>query len=245
MINIRLSKEYDLKGYSLIEAFPGAGLVGSMAGSYIIEKLKMEYIGHLESDLFPPIATIHNGIPMFPARLYKNDSSKIVLIISEFTIPPDAIYQLSMEVLAFTRKYGIAQIVSISGMPSQKPSTDVYIASPDPAIIKKAASAGIKPIAEGVIAGIGAILMTNANQYNIPMMNLLVEVNPAIMDPKYAELAIAGLNKLMDMNIDLADLEKEAKLVEAKIRSLSKKVRDTNQTLSGEVPEPAGPSMYA
>ncbi len=244
MISIKLSKEYNLKGYSLIEAFPGAGLVGSMAGSYIIEKLKMEYIGHLESDLFPPIATIHNGVPMFPARLYKDDSSKVVLIISEFTVPPDAIYQLSMEVIAFVRKYGIAKIISISGMPSQKPSSNIYIASPDPAIIKKASSVGIKPIAEGVIAGIGAIIMTNADEYKIPMMDLLVEVSPSIMDPKYAELAIEGLNKLMNMNIDLDDLEKEAKLVETKIRSMSKKVKDTNESLEGTTPD-QGPSMYA
>ena len=244
MISIKLSKDVNLKGYGLIEAFPGAGLVGSMSGSYIIEKLKMDYIGHIESDLFPPIATIHNGLPMFPARLYKDDNTKTVLIISEFTIPPDAIYQLSMELLNFIRKYGISRIVSISGMPAQKPTNNVYIASPDAATIKKAGSVGIKPIAEGVIAGISAILMTNADQFKIPMMNLLVEVNPTVMDPRYAELAIAGLNKIMNMNIDLDDLEKEAKLVESKIRSLTKKVRDTNETLGGNAPD-QGPSMYA
>ncbi|MEM3838988.1 MAG: PAC2 family protein [Candidatus Micrarchaeaceae archaeon] len=245
MISIKLNKEYSLKGYSLIEAFPGAGLVGSMAGSYIIEKLKMEYIGHIESDMFPPIATIHNGIPMFPARIYKDDDTKVVLIIAEFTVPSEAIFQLSMELMNFIRKYGISKIVSISGMPSQKPSNSVYIASPDSALLKKAGNAGIKPIDEGVIAGISAIIMTNAEQFKIPTMNLLVEVNPAILDPRYAELAIAGLNKIMNMEIDLDDLEKEAKLVEAKIRSLQKKVKDTSDTLSGAAPQDQGPSMYA
>ncbi len=244
MISIKLSKEINLKGYSLIEAFPGAGLVGSMAGSYMIEKLDMEYIGHLESDLFPPIATIHNGVPMFPSRIYKDDNTKIVLIMSEFTIPSDLIYQLSMELLNFVRKYGIVRIVSISGMPAQRPGNSIYIASPDADTIRKAGGVGIKPIAEGVIAGIGAILMTNADMFKIPMMNLLVEVNPTIMDPKYAELAIEGLNKLMNMNINLDDLEKEAKMVETKIRSLSKKMKDTNDTLENPNPD-QGPSMYA
>ena len=41
--------------------------------------------------------------------------------------------------------------------------------------------------------------MTNAYQYNVTSMNILVEVNPQIMDPKYAELAITGLNKILDM----------------------------------------------
>ncbi len=244
MINIKLFKDEDLKGYTLIEGFPGAGLVGSMACSYIIEKLEMDYIGYIDSDLFPPIATIHNGRPMFPARIYKDDKSGIVILISEFTVPPNLIYQKSIETLAFIRKSGISRIISISGMPSIKPSTQLYIASPDAATIKKASKAGIQPIAEGVIAGISAILMTNSNEYKIPMMNLLVEVNPQIMDPKYAEVAIEGLNKLINTNIDLKDLEAEAKEVEAKIRNLMKKVKDTHDATQNAA-EDAGPSMYA
>ncbi len=244
MINIKLFKDYNLKGYTLLEGFPGAGLVGSMACSYIIEKLDMEYIGYIESDYFPPIATIHNGVPMFPARIYKDDKSKMVIIIAEFTIPSSAIYQLSAEILAFVRKYGIVKIISISGMPSAKPSTSLYISSPDSAVIKKASSSGIKPIAEGVIAGISAILITNSTQYKIPMINMLVEVNPQILDPKYAEIAIEGLNKLMNTNIDLKDLEEEAKEVEARIKNLMKKVKDTHTATENAV-EATGPSMYA
>ena len=42
MIDIKMFKDANLKGYTLIDAFPGAGLVGSMAGSYMIEKLGMD-----------------------------------------------------------------------------------------------------------------------------------------------------------------------------------------------------------
>ena len=44
MINIKIFKKKDLKNYTLIEGFPGLGLVGPMAISYIIEKLGMDYI---------------------------------------------------------------------------------------------------------------------------------------------------------------------------------------------------------
>ncbi len=244
MIDIKMFKDANLKGYTLIDAFPGAGLVGSMAGSYMIEKLGMEYIGYIESDEFPPIATIHNSMPMFPARIYKSDKSKFIIIISEFTVPSNSIYQLSREIMAFVRKYGISQIISISGMPSQKPSGKVFLASPDPQTVKKATKLGIKAIEDGVIAGVSAVLMTNADQFNIPVMNLLVEVNPTIMDPKYAEIAISGLNKLLDTNIDLRDLEKEAEIVEAKIRGLMKKMKDSHDTYTNAT-DAAGPSMYA
>ncbi len=244
MISIKLFKELNLKGYSMIEAFPGAGLVGAMAGSYIIEKLEMEYVGHIESEQFPPIAAIHGGVPMYPARLYMDKKTKLIVVLSEFTIPSELIYPLSMELLSFIKKYGIARIISISGMPSTKAGDGVFIATQSAALLKKANSAGIKPISEGVIAGISAILMVNSSQMNVPMLDLLVEVNPQIMDPKYAELAIGGLNKIMDMSIDLKDLEEESKVVEAKIRDLMKKMKETHDTYTNAT-EAAGPSMYA
>lgn len=244
MMEIKLFKNLDLKGYTLIDAFPGAGLVGPMAGSYIIEKLRMEYIGYIDSDSFPPIAAIHYSMPMFPARIYKDDKYKLLIAMSEFLIPSDTVYQLSRELLAFVRKYGIAKVISISGMPSSKPTFTPFITSPDLSILKKAGKSGIKAINEGVVAGVGAVLMTNSKQFNVESMNILVEVNPQIMDPKYAEVALTGLNKIIDIDIDLKDLEAEAKIVETKIRDMLKKMKESPEHYN-KATEATGPSMYA
>lgn len=244
MIEIKLFKDCNLSGYTLIDAFPGAGLVGPMAGSYIIEKLGMEYIGYIDSDSFPPIAAIHAGIPVFPARMYKDDKYKLALVISEFVIPSETIYQLARELLAFVRKNKLARVISISGMPAPKQSEGAFITSPDAAIATKAAKQGLKRIDEGVVAGVGAILMINSKQYNVPSMNILVEVNPQLMDPKYAEIAIEGLNKILDISIDLKDLDAEAKEVEAKIKTILKKMKESPEHYNNAA-EATGPSMYA
>ena len=246
MIQIKMGKDQNLKGYTLLEALPGVGLVGAMAGSYIIEKLKMENIGRIESDYFPPIAAIHDGIPMFPARVYKSDEMKLVLFMAEFAMPPNLIYQLSQEMLSFARKYGISRIVSVGGLPSQKPSAKIYVASSDSSISKTAAKLGITPIQDGLIAGISASLLTYSRDYGIPTMDILVEVNPALMNPKYAELAITGLNKLLAIEIDLSELQKEAKLVEARIREMLKKLKSHPDAAAATAPQaPGDQSMYA
>ncbi len=244
MIEIKLFKNYDLKGYTLLDAFPGVGLVGPMAGSYMIEKLKMEYIGYIDSDTFPPIAAIHNGDPMFPARIYKDDKYKFVIAMSEFVIPAQGVYLLSRELMAFVRKYGLTRVISISGMPSNKPSDTAYITSPDQTTIKKAVKMGLKTINEGVVAGVGAVLMTNAYLFKVESVNILVEVNPQLMDPKYAEIAIRGLNKILNINVDLKDLEEEAKVVEARLREVIKKMKETPEHYN-KAAEATGPSMYA
>ncbi|MGC8676479.1 MAG: proteasome assembly chaperone family protein [Candidatus Micrarchaeia archaeon] len=228
MLEIKLFQEKNLKGYTLIEGFPGAGLVGPMAASYIIEKLNMDYIGYIDSDLFPPITAVHDGVPMFTARLYADQKNKLAVVLSEFTIPTNAVHALGLELLSFSRKYGIAKIISIGGMPSQQQSGNAYVIASQKELADKAIKLGIKPIEEGVIAGVSAILLTGAVQLDIPMLDILVEVNPEIMDPKYAEIAIGALNKLLNISIDLTELEKETKEVEAKVREILKKTKETH-----------------
>ncbi|MHC1599319.1 MAG: PAC2 family protein, partial [Candidatus Methanospirareceae archaeon] len=45
----------------VIEGLPDMGLVGTIAASFIVEKLDYKEIGHIESDLFPPVMVIHDG----------------------------------------------------------------------------------------------------------------------------------------------------------------------------------------
>ncbi|MGC8710143.1 MAG: proteasome assembly chaperone family protein [Candidatus Micrarchaeia archaeon] len=244
MIQIKLFGKYNFEGYTLLEGFPGAGLVGPMANSYIIEKLNMEYIGYIESDKFPPITAIHDKIPMFPVRIYKEDKYKLIAIISEFTIPTELIYELGSELMDFIRKNNLSNIISIGGIPTQKPTENAFIISSEKDMLQKASSMGIKPIEEGVIAGVSAILLANATEFKIPVINILVEVDPNIMDPKYAEVAITNLKKITDIDINIDELEKEAKLVEAKVREAMKKTRDSHETYK-RASEATGPSMYA
>ncbi|MDE1869928.1 MAG: proteasome assembly chaperone family protein [Candidatus Micrarchaeota archaeon] len=244
MIEIKLFKDAKLKGYTLIEGFPGAGLVGPMANSYIIEKLGMEYIGHIESDVFPPIAAVHGGVPMFPVRIYKDDKYKVVVIMSEFTIPAELIYYLGNELINFIRKQGISMVVSIGGMPTQKPTDMAYGIATTRPLMEKLRVAKINPMVEGIVAGVSAMLLANGPEFNIPIMDILVPVDPTIMDPKNAVTAITNLKRVINLNVSTDELSKEAKLVEAKVKDIMKKARDSHESYKNAV-DATGPSMYA
>ncbi|MGB9732481.1 MAG: proteasome assembly chaperone family protein [Candidatus Micrarchaeales archaeon] len=244
MIQINFFEDINLAGYTLIEGFPGAGLVGAMANSYIIEKLKMEYIGYIDSNLFPPIAVIHNTTPMFPVRIYADKKNKLLTVTSEFTIPTESVRELGIELLSFAKRNGVSTIISIGGIPTEKPSTEAFIISTDKKMLEKAAANGVKAINDGVIAGISAIILASSPIMNIPIADILVEVNPEITDPKYAEIALSTLNKLLDLKIDLQELEEEAKIVEAKIRQMIRKAKLSHESYK-KATDATGPSMYA
>lgn len=245
MIEIKLFKDTNFKGYTFIEGFPGAGLVGPMTISYIIDKLQMKYIGYLESDQFPPLVSIHKNQPMPPIRVYATDKEKIITVFAEFAIGMEMISELSNKIYEFIRASGISSIYSIGGIPTQsEDDKDPYAITSGGDSAKNAQSAGLKPIDEGVATGITALLLMKATMDKLPDISMMVPVQQNIIDPMYAEIAIKQLNKLMNLKIDVTELDKEAKMVEAKIREIINKHKESLDTHKKAV-ESTGPSMYA
>ncbi|MGC9099555.1 MAG: PAC2 family protein, partial [Candidatus Micrarchaeia archaeon] len=84
----------------------------------------------------------------------------------------------------------------------------------------------------------------NSIVINAPIINLLVEVNPEVTDPKYAEIALTNLKKIINLDVNLEELDKEAKIVEAKIRQMVKKANLSHESYK-KATDATGPSMYA
>ena len=244
-MEIRMIKEVNMANSTFIEGFPGIGLVGPMAVSYMIDKLKMDYVGYIESDGFPPIISIHAGNPMPPMRIYFSKEFKIVSIFAEFAIPIHLIHELSDKIYQFIRDNKIVKIIGIGGFPAPQPDSKVLLAiMSDNGLINDIKKSGMEPILEGVSAGVGPMLILKAQVDKIPSLNILVPVDQNIIDPLYAEVAITAINKLMDLNIDITELDKEAKLTESKVRELLKKSKESHESYK-KVLNDNGPSMYA
>jgi uncharacterized protein len=247
MIEIKMQKK-NLDGYTFIEGFPGAGLVGPMAINYLVEKLKMEDIGYLESDKFPPLISIHDDVPMHPVRIYISEKLKLVTIFAEFAIPIEMTFELSNTVYSdIIKKGGINRVVSISGIPTQQEEVpkDVFGVASSKKLVKDVIEKnGLKPIGDGMATGVNAIILGMAMNDSLDDINILVPINPALIDPEYAVLAIKSMNSILGVDIDTTELDKEAKLVESKVKDLMKKTKETHETYKKSLDD-TGPSMYA
>lgn len=245
MIEIKMSKEINFKGFTFIEGFPGTGLVGPMAISYIIDKLGLSYAGYMDSSAFPPLVSVHGGMPMKPVRIYYSDKYKICTIFAEFAIPVNMIYELSEMLYKFIKDNKFSRIVSIGGVPNQNSASQkTFAIASTPSLQKLAKDSGLSIISDGVSIGVSALLLSSAVLDAMDDIDILIPVTSEIVDPKYAEVAIQALNKMMNLSIDISDLEKEAKEVEAKIRDLMKKGKDTHDNYKKVVSD-TSPSMYA
>ncbi len=247
MIEIKMQKK-NLDGYTFIEGFPGAGLVGPMAINYLVEKLGMENIGYLESDRFPPLISIHDDVPMHPVRIYISEKLKLVTIFAEFAIPIEMTFELSNAVYSdIIKKGGVDRVVSISGIPTQQEEVpkDVFGVASSKKLVKEVIEKnGLKPIGDGMATGVNALILGMAMNDNMDDINILVPINPALIDPEYAVLAIKSMNSILGVDIDTAELDKEAKLVESKVKDIMKKTKETHETYKKSLDD-TGPSMYA
>ena len=63
----------DIENATIIEGSPELGLIGNIVGWLLVEELKMEEIGHIESKHFPPLAVLYRGVAIHPFRIYNAD----------------------------------------------------------------------------------------------------------------------------------------------------------------------------
>src|SRR5215831_3574229 len=78
----------------LIAGFPGAGLVGSISTSYIIDRLHMNQIACVESQFIVPGVIYAEGKLRHPFRLYSNERGDVCVLVCEAPVMIQGMYSV-------------------------------------------------------------------------------------------------------------------------------------------------------
>jgi uncharacterized protein len=221
--------KYDLKSPYLIEGFPGIGLVGTMAASYLVEQLNMEPFGHVVSEKFSPIASIHNGRPLHPTRMYKSKKHNLVVLFSELVIPLNTIYPLSQEIYIWARAHKVRQIISLGGINQKGEQDTVYGIASLPELSQMLERKGIELIKEGATTGVSGILLADCATRRFPAISLLAEAHAEYMDPRGAAMVLEALSRVTSIKVDTTALEKQGKLIEDKMKQLMEQAKGAHE----------------
>jgi uncharacterized protein len=65
IMKIRKDKEVDIRGGIVLDGFPSAGVINSIASRCLIRSIGTELVAILDSPDFPPISIIDNFMPNF------------------------------------------------------------------------------------------------------------------------------------------------------------------------------------
>jgi uncharacterized protein len=213
-----------LKSPAIIEGFPGVGMLGTIGATYLAEALDMKLMGYFTSCKFPPIASIHNYSPSFPARIYASEKHNAIVLFSEFVIPADAVYLLTQEILKLARGYKASAIISLAGIGVEKPDTQIYGIASTPELSKRLEDAGIKLIKEGATQGVSGLLIAECAAEGFPAANLMAQTSQPL-DPLAAARLLDTAAKVAKIQIDTSKLRTEGNQIQDKLRKSIDKIK--------------------
>jgi uncharacterized protein len=224
LVSIVETKNISMKGFTFIEGFPDLGLAGTIGTKYLIDKLKFEEMGHIDSDLFLPMIRIQEGLPIHPVRLYASKKNKVVIVIAEQLIDNSLAPQMAEELVNWIKKKGITKVISTSGarIPDGKM---VYAFASNENSKKIINKHKIEMIQTGLTSGVTALLMLYLKDSNMDAICLLGNAKNNADYIAAAEV-VKVICSLTNMKVDIAPLLAEAKVLEKALMENIKTIED-------------------
>ena len=212
VVNFVETSGMSLKGFTLVEGFPDLGLAGTIGAKYLVEKLKFEQIGYVDSKLLLPIIRIQDGLPLHPIRIYASKKNKLVVVLAEQIIDNLLAYPMASELVSWIKKKGIKQVISTSGVriPEGK---SIYAFASDEASKKAIKRNNIDLISAGITSGVTALLMLMLKDNKIDAFCLLGNARNNA-DYHAATEVVKSICAITKISIDIKPLLEEAKKVE-------------------------------
>jgi uncharacterized protein (TIGR00162 family) len=158
--------EPQLKDPIFVEGLTGLGNVGLLAARHMIEETGAKVFAELYAPYFQDyVAVGKDGLCSPPRyRFYAAKTEKHDYIILTGESQPSledtlAHYDICDQILDFAQKYGSRFIVTMGGVVTSNPGTDVYISATSANLVKKHLDKGTQVYGEGRIVGATGLLL--------------------------------------------------------------------------------------
>jgi uncharacterized protein len=206
------------KGATIIEGFPGFGLIGTIATEFLIEHLQTEKIGSIQVDEVPAMVAVHQNKIVEPISIHYNKKYNIVLIHA-LNVTPQMSWQLTDVIRKFAASIQAKEIISLEGVgsPPHPGEARVYYYCTNSKRCKTLNKVA-HPLVEGIIVGVtGALLV---REKKIPVTALFAEAESNLPDSKAAAAIIKALDQYTSLDVDYKPLLKQAEEFQKKLKML-------------------------
>ena len=212
------------KNVTIIEGFPGFGLVGTIASEFLMEHLQTEQIGKILFNDMPAMVAIHEGKVVEPLGIYHNSKYNLV-ILHAITTATKYEWDMAETVGKLASQLTAQEIISLEGVGSgEGEASKVFYYSNNEKNAKMFEKVGISPLKEGIIIGVtGAILLRTEK---VPVSCLFAETHSNLPDSKAAAKIVEALDKYLGMDLDTKPLLEQAEKFEEKLKTLMQKSQE-------------------
>lgn len=214
----------NIKNCTIIEGFPGFGLVGTIATEFLINHLKCEKVGDILLDKLQAVVAVHDKKLVAPIGLYYNSKYNI-LFISGITVSKNLEWEIAKKICEIAEKTKAKEIISLEGIAgSQAGKTRADFHTNKESNSKKLIKAGAEELNEGIIVGVTGALMVLSK---INHTALLGETFSQLPDSKAAAELIRVLDAYLGLDVDAKPLLKQAEMFEKKLKGIIEQTTKT------------------
>ena len=227
-VDIVETKKSEFKDPLTILGFAGAGLVGGIAVSHIIDQLKMKEIGHVRSKFMPPAVVFMNGKLRHAFRIYSGQKGKLCAIVCEIPLYSEGVYPIASALLDWAEQKGMKELVVLEGIPVQGiPKERRSFCATEPEKRRECEKKGVKMLSAGIIHGIAGSILDECLTRKIIGVVFLTPAVAFLPDPEGAAELIHALDTVYGLKIDTKALLDSA----GEIRERLKEVAERHQRM--------------
>ena len=216
------------KSPTIIEGFPGFGLVGTITTEFLIKHLDAQQIGYIRMEEVPPVVPVHQGKAIEPIGIFYAPRENL-LVLHALTSVAGFEWELAKDILQLAKDLKAKEIISLEGVGSNNPESEdsrtFYVGNNK----KIKTIKNIQPLKEGIIMGVtGALLLHK----DFPITCIFAETHSALPDSRASANIMKVLDVVLGLDIDVKPLLDKAEEFEEKIKELltkSKKATEIHQ----------------
>ncbi len=214
------------KGATIIEGFPGFGLVSTIVTEYLIDHLEAKPIGRFCSDKIPALAAIHKGRILDPFGIFY-DSKNNIVVVRAISNVNGIEWEINETLNALSDEIKAKEIISIEGISAdnKEPNPEAFYFTANEERKKKFQSLNMREMDEGIIVGVTATLLTK----NRDATFIFSEAASDLPDSRSAAKVIEVLDNYLKIKVDYKPLVKKAELFERKIKDFLVKSQDVGK----------------
>lgn len=212
------------KNPTIIEGFPGFGLVGTIATEFLIDHLKTEMIGSILLEDLPAMAAVHKEKLVQPIGIFYNQDYNIV-IFHVITAVTGLEWKVAEKIIEVADQMKAREIVSLEGIGSSADNDNpqVFFYTPHEKKREELIKDGLKPLKEGIIMGVTSTLLLKSD---VPVTCIFSETHSSLPDSKAAAEVIKILDKYLKLKVDPKPLLATAEEFEGQLKGILTKSQE-------------------
>lgn len=231
--------DVDLDSPTLVEGFPGVGLVGKIAADHLVDALDLSHYANVHCEGVPSIAVYDGAASALesPVRLYASDDGDLLVLQSDVPISPDAATEFAHCFAPWLDDTALP--LFLAGMPTEEregPPAVYGVHAGDAASVVDDADLPSPP-ERGAVSGPTGALLAHAVETDRRAVGILVEADPQFPDPIAARRVLeAAVHPITGLDVSLAQLAEQAEQIQDARERLARRMQAEEQKSSEAKP---------